>query len=51
MDLIALIEYPWAKTEPDNRSKWLKETIGKQFGGNYGALIRRADEFREARKY
>ena len=40
------IEYPWAKTEPDNRSKWLKETIGKQFGGNYGALIRRADEFR-----
>jgi hypothetical protein len=42
------IEYPWAKTEPDNRSKWLKETIGKQFGGNYGALIRRADQFREA---
>ena len=42
------IEYPWAKTEPDNRSKWLKETIGKQFGGNYGALIRRADEFRKA---
>ena len=42
------IEYPWAKTEPDNRSKWLKETIGKQFGGNYGALIRRADEFRSA---
>tara|TARA_R100001443_G_scaffold4496_2_gene13054 strand:- start:444 stop:3839 length:3396 start_codon:yes stop_codon:yes gene_type:complete len=42
------IEYPWAKTEPDNRSKWLKETYGKQFGGNYEAFIRRADEFRSA---
>ena len=30
------IEYPWAKVEPDNRSKWLKETIGQQYGGNYG---------------
>ena len=41
------IEYKWAKTEPDNRSKWLKQTYGKQFGGNYGALIKRADEFRQ----
>ena len=41
------IEYPWAKTEPDNRSKWLKESYGKQFGGNYEKLIRRADNFRK----
>jgi hypothetical protein len=42
------IEYKWAKTEPDNRSKWLKQSYGKQFGGNYGAILRRADEFRQA---
>ena len=42
------IEYPWAKIEPDNKSRWLKESYGKQFGGNYESILRRADQFRQA---